>query len=188
MATREPCPGTAVRAAQFDAGSRCVNACCRRPQTGHHIKFLKHALNLAIDWDLLIEKNPASRVPLFNVDNRIEHFLNDAQLERLLTVLRTDKNRNACLVVMFLLSTGARLNEALKATWDQIDQQTRVWKIPASNSKSKRIRSVPLNDSALEVLAQLETKGSCSHVSAVEQENPLALFIKFGVVFADLQT
>ena len=60
---------------------------------------------------------------------------------------------------MFLLSTGCRLNEALRATWGQIDRGNRVWRIPASNSKSKRVRSVPLNDSALDVLAQLDTEG-----------------------------
>jgi integrase len=38
---------------------------------------------------------------------------------------------------------------------------TRVWRIPASNSKSKRIRSVPLNDSALAVLAELPRHETC---------------------------
>ena len=40
---------------------------------------------------------------------------------------------------------------------NQIDKRTHVWRIPALNSKSKRIRSVPLNDSALESLNQLDT-------------------------------
>ena len=59
---------------------------------------------------------------------------------------------------MYLLSTGARLNEALSARWDQVDIDRRVWKIPASNSKSKRVRSVPLNESAIGVLNQLDTQ------------------------------
>ena len=130
----------------------------------HHMKLLKHALNLAIDWGVLTEKNPAARVPLFNRDNKVEHYLDDAQLERLLTVLRTDENRPVCQIAMFLLSTGARLNEALSATWSQIDRENRVWRILAINSKSKRMRSVPLNDSALDVLAQLDTEGKFDHV------------------------
>lgn len=130
----------------------------------HHVKLLKHALNLAIDWDLLTEKNPAARIPLFNRDNKVEHYLDDEQLEKLLTVLRTDGNRPICMVAMFLLSTGARLNEALQATWSQLDRPNRVWRIPASNSKSKRIRSVPLNDSALTVLSQLNTEGTFEHI------------------------
>jgi integrase len=39
-----------------------------------------------------------------------------------------------------------------------------VWRIPASNSKSKRVRSVPLNDVALEVLGEAGTEGRFAHV------------------------
>ena len=124
----------------------------------HHVKLLKSSLNLAVDWGLL-ERNPAARVPLFNRDNKVEDYLEQAELEQLLTVLRTDENRTICLLAMFLLSTGARLNEVLTATWSQVDKPNRVWRIAASNSKSKRVRSVPLNDSALDVLSQLNTEG-----------------------------
>jgi hypothetical protein len=36
----------------------------------HHIKLIRQSLNLAVEWDML-EKNPASKVPLFNVDNKV---------------------------------------------------------------------------------------------------------------------
>lgn len=124
----------------------------------HHVKLLRHALNLAVQWELL-DRNPIARVPLFNRDNRVEHYLDGDQLEGLLGVLRADENRAVCRIAMFLLSTGCRLNEALRATWAQVDRRNRVWRIPASNSKSKRVRSVPLNDSAVEVLDQLGTEG-----------------------------
>ena len=65
---------------------------------------------------------------------------------------------------MFLLSTGCRLNEALQAKWEHIDRANCVWRIPATNSKSKRMRSVPLNPSALHVLDQLDTEGEFDHV------------------------
>lgn len=61
--------------------------------------------------------------------------------------------------MLFLLATGARLNEALQARWEHIDVANRTWRIPASNSKSKRVRSVPLGDAALEVLESLGTQG-----------------------------
>lgn len=136
----------------------------------HHLKLLRHALNLAIDWEMLTDKNPAARIPLFNRDNKVEHYLDESKLESLLQVLLQDENRTVCQIALFLLSTGARLNEALQARWDQIDRQTRVWRIPASNSKSKRIRSVPLNDSALAILKALDTEG------------------KFDCLFVNLQT
>ena len=55
-------------------------------------------------------------------------------------------------------------NEALHAQWSQIDRVNRVWRIPASNSKSKRVRAVPLNDSALDVLNQLGTEGAFEYL------------------------
>ena len=132
----------------------------------HHLKLLKHAFNLAIDWGMLTEKNPAARIPLFNRDNKVEHYLEGAELARLLEVLRTDENHTICRIALFLLSTGARLNEALQARWVDVDVPNRVWRIPALNSKSKRIRSVPLADSAIDVLQQLDSKGKCDFVFA----------------------
>ena len=134
----------------------------------NYVKLLKHSLNLAIDWNML-DTNPAVRIPLFHEDNKKENYLSEEELERLLLVLRTDDNRAVCQILLFLLSTGARLNEALAATWENIDMERRVWRILASNSKSKRIRSVPLNDSALEVLRSVTTQGNFEHVFINQQ-------------------
>lgn len=129
----------------------------------HHVKLIRFALNKAVEWEL-VDKNPAAGVPLFNEDNKIERYLNEEELQRLLIVLRTDANRMVCQIALFLLSTGARLNEALQAKWGQIDRVQRVWRISAEHSKSKRMRSVPLNDSALDVLDQLCTEGKFSNL------------------------
>jgi hypothetical protein len=79
-------------------------------------------------------------------------------------VLKTDSARTVCQLAMFLLATGARLSEATGATWAQIDREHRVWRIPAANSKSKKMRAVPLNDQALAVLDEVGTEGSYEHV------------------------
>jgi len=130
----------------------------------HHIKLLRQSLNISISFDML-ERNPAAKVPLFNVDNKVENYLDDEQLQRLLAVLRSPSSpRSVCQIALFLLSTGARLNEALSAKWADIDRQTRVWRIPAAVSKSRKIRVVPLNDSALDVVGQLETEGKFDHL------------------------
>ena len=123
----------------------------------HHVKLIRRALNLAVEWEML-DKNPVLRIQLYNADNKVEHYMNDDELERLVTVLRANEPPTVCKVALFLLSTGARLSEALQARWDQIDRRTRVWRIPAANSKSKRIRAIPLNDSAIEVLDQIGTE------------------------------
>lgn len=129
----------------------------------HHIKLMKHALNLAIDWGML-DKNPVARVSLFFEDNKIEHYLNDTELERLLTVLHANRNSPVSLIALFLLSTGCRLNEVLSAKWSDVDLDKGVFTIRATNSKSKRLRAVPLNGTALEVLKQLDTPGKFEHL------------------------
>jgi integrase len=119
----------------------------------HHIKLIRRALNLAVEWEF-IERNVLRGVKLLNVENQLHDVASDEQLKRLVEILRTDHNRPVCHILMFLLSTGARLSEALTATWDQVDLEKGLWTIPASTAKSKKSRTVPLNESALWVLAE----------------------------------
>ena len=127
----------------------------------HHLKFIRQALNLAVEWNL-IETNPVSKVKLFHIDNREERLMTDEELQRLMAELnKPDKRRKvAHSVIKFLLFTGARVNEALNARWEDINRNNRTWLIQATNSKSKKRRSVPLNDAALEVLDNLGTDGN----------------------------
>lgn len=122
-----------------------------------HLRLIHFALGLAVDWEL-VDRNVSRRVKLFRVYNRVEYYLNDENMERFLEILKTDSNRSICNLALFLLSTGARLNEALKTKWTDIDFDNRLWRIPATNSKSKKVRSVPLNDTAIEALHQLGTR------------------------------
>lgn len=131
----------------------------------HYLKWLSRAFNVFIDMNEgVLKENPASRVKLFNLDNKMENYLDAEQLEKLFSVLKTDPNRPVCMIIMLLISTGARLNEVLGATWSQINRDTRTWKIPALNSKSKKARSVPLNDSALDIINQLDTEGKFEYL------------------------
>ena len=120
----------------------------------HHLKLIRHALNLAVEWELL-DKNPTTGLKLFNAENRTERLMSDDQLQRLFSALDSDSCRSACLAAKFLLFTGARKGEALHAKWSDIDRETGTWSIEAVNSKSKKRRSVPLNKAALEVLEEL---------------------------------
>ena len=129
----------------------------------HHIKLLRRVLNLAVQWDLLAA-NPLKGIPLFMVNNEVENYLDEDQTQALLEVLKTDANRSVCHILMFLISTGARLNEALTATWKNVSIEGGVWKVDATRSKSKKVRSIPLNDSALWVLEQLLSKGKSAYL------------------------
>ncbi len=113
----------------------------------HHIKLFRRLLNLAVEWEFL-DKNVLRGIKLLNVDNQLHDVADDVQLRKLVEVLHTDANRPVCNILLFLLSTGARVSEALKAKWSEVDLDKGVWLIPAANSKSKRGRAVPLNESA----------------------------------------
>jgi integrase len=52
----------------------------------------------------------------------------------------------------FIVLTAARLGEAQKATWDEIDLDNRVWVIPGVRMKSGKEHRVPLSPAALAVL------------------------------------
>ena len=130
----------------------------------HYLKLLKRVLNLAIQWEILDGKNPAVGIQQYRELNLVENYMDDEQLQRLLAILKTDKNRTVCHIILFLLSTGARLNEALQAQWKYIDVDRRVWRIPATNSKSGKVRAVPLNDSAIDVLSLQDTRDEFEHV------------------------
>ena len=130
----------------------------------HHVKLLKHAFNLAIDWDLLTEKNPAARVPLFNAENRVNNFLDGPALRRLLDVLQTDPNRTVCTVALLSLSTGCRLNEALSARWEDVDLENKLWHISGAVAKGKRSKILPLSETAISAIESLDSKGRSQYL------------------------
>lgn len=135
-----------------------------QPSTQNHfLRLLRHSLYLALDLELII-KNPAAKLKLQEENNHIENFLKEKDLERLMLVLASHPNQRISAIIKFLLATGARVNEALKAHWSDIDLEHRLWKIPASNAKSKRVASVPLSDTAIQVLTQLPTYGQDTFV------------------------
>ena len=128
-----------------------------------HLKLLNRMLNLSVQWQYILS-NPCKGVQQFNVDNRVELRLDDQQLAQLMHVLLTDRNQPICLIARFLLSTGARLSEVLQAKWSHIDRQNKLWKIPAANSKSKKIGTAPLNDTAIDILNLIGTEGKFEYV------------------------
>jgi site-specific recombinase XerD len=129
----------------------------------HVAKLIRRMLGLAVQWEKL-DRNPASRIELFNKDNQIEHYLNDEQLQRLLSVLKTYPAKEVALMCRFLLATGCRVNEAMTAQWSLVDRQNRAWRVSAANSKSGKSRVVPLSDAALDVLDQIGTEGKFDFV------------------------
>jgi len=136
----------------------------------YHAALLKRLGALAVRWNYL-DTNFTKGIQLFHEFNGVENVLNDAQLQKLLSVLHTDSNRPICLLALLLLSTGMRLNEALSAQWKNVSIENRLWTVPRELSKSKRQRNVVLSDSALEIIKQIDRKESDVYVFTNRKTN-----------------
>lgn len=65
-----------------------------------------------------------------------------------------EKDSTSAYVLRFMILTAARSSEARGAIWREFDLDKRMWVIPASRMKSKKLpHRVPLNDEAMEILA-----------------------------------
>ena len=70
------------------------------------------------------------------------------------TVAASQASMSAKLCFRFLVLTAARSGEARGTTWDEIDLEDRVWRIPSQRMKAGVEHRVPLSDEALEVLGE----------------------------------
>jgi integrase len=68
---------------------------------------------------------------------------------------------NSALLLQFIVLTAARYNEGAFSDWDEIDDEEKLWTIPAVRMKGDRPHVVPLPDAAMKVLdAARERYGS----------------------------
>ncbi|MCG7873195.1 MAG: tyrosine-type recombinase/integrase [Candidatus Thiodiazotropha lotti] len=73
-----------------------------------------------------------------------------------LAKLRAKRSCSSVNALEFLILTGTRTTEVLKATWDEIDLDERVWIIPRDRMKNRqRQHRVPLSEQALALLKKL---------------------------------
>lgn len=116
--------------------------------------LLRYGYTLAVRWRLPgIRSNPLLEVKNLRDDNKIERFLSQAQLVRLVDCVKHSDNSMLYYIVVFLLYTGARKREVLDARWEDVDWAQQSWRIP--KTKSGKIRHVPLSSGALQLLQYL---------------------------------
>ncbi|MFW0928371.1 integrase [Providencia sp. VP23HZSY-1] len=75
------------------------------------------------------------------------------QLPKLMQTMRTASiSLSTRCLFMWQLLTISRPSEAAEARWDEINLETKEWKIPAARMKMNREHTVPLSDAALAIL------------------------------------
>ena len=130
-----------------------------------HIALLRHALNLAVEWEML-ERNVLKGFKLLLVNNRVDNYLVEEEVERLKDVLLTDDNRPVCMLLLWLLVTGARASSAMHCKWSDIDMANEVWLVPATDAKNLKPNPHFLNEAALWILRQNAGKLASEYVFA----------------------
>lgn len=134
-----------------------------------HLKLCRFMYNCAKSWSLYDGVNPVSMVPLYSPDNKVQNILSEDELSRLMNVLRTDENKSAALIIQWQFATGMRIGATLAARWENLDRERRILVIPSSIAKSKKTSSIPLNDTAMEILGQLDTEGKFQNLFTNKQ-------------------
>lgn len=92
-------------------------------------------------------------------DVKRDRRLEDGEYGRIMAQIALEQHRSdhsRCLVDL-CIETGARLQELILAEWSELERADHLWKIPASHTKKKKKRSVPLSGKARAVIAELRT-------------------------------
>jgi integrase/recombinase XerD len=120
------------------------------------IRFLKNFYNLLIKEELAAH-NPTEQVNFLRTDESSFQPLTEEEMKRLLNV--PDKTqfpqwRDFCLMLL-LYDTGMRINEAVNLKVDEIDIKARRIVLPATRSKTRKTRLIPISNHVIKLLLEL---------------------------------
>lgn len=140
-----------IRPKDIDQFHRTISA-STPVQANRCIASLRHVFNKAIRWEL-VDSNPVTGTAL-NVEQPRHRYLSDAERMQFLKALDAHVETASTLALRFLLLTGARRGEVLKATWHQFDLHLEVWIKPSAHTKQRRYHRVPLSKGAADILVR----------------------------------
>ena len=127
------------------------------------IILIRYIFNLAIKWETTgIAKNPTAGIPLLEENNKKERYLTGDEANKLIVALQKSENKMLQYIVPMLILTGARKQEVLKAKWEELNFDQKVWRIPTS--KSGKARHVPISDGVIYLLAGVPRFEGCQYV------------------------
>ncbi len=94
--------------------------------------------------------NPAFKQKLKERNQRVID-LTDNQIKELLT-LAEKQSEEFYLVILIAVMCGMRQDEILKLKWEEIDLKNRIIKLPASRTKNKKSRNVPVFETLFKLI------------------------------------
>ncbi len=133
----------------------------KAPATVEKIRItFNRSFELALKWGTPgVRINPVRGIPRLKFSNARDRYLSSDDARRLLKATEASLNPQLRSIVGLLLLTGARKNELLKAQWQHVDVDRKVWFIPTT--KTGKPRHVPLSQVALDIIDQLPRFDKC---------------------------
>lgn len=112
------------------------------------LAMLSKAFSLAVkEWEW-IKENPVSKVKMEKENNERDRWSTKDEEKRLLESSPEWLRE----IMVFALNTGLRKDEILSLEWSRVDLERKT--ILIQKTKNGKPRTIPLNQSALNVLAQ----------------------------------
>ena len=144
-----------------------------RPATvNRELACLKHLFNTSIQRSKFFGDNPVSRVKFLEENNQVERVLSLDEERRLLDVCAPHLKP----LVLTALNTGMRKGELISLRWENVDLNSGIITIEASNSKSKQLKRIPLNSRLRQILLEQRLKTySTGSVFVTDTGKPYAL-------------
>lgn len=118
--------------------------------------MLSRALNVATEEWGWLAKNPMEGIKKFPEPAGRTRFLQDDELERLLTAARLSDNADMEAVIVLAVTTGMRVSEIRKIRIKDVDFELR--KILLPTSKNKKPRLLHIADPALALLQKIKDR------------------------------
>ncbi|MEL4385924.1 tyrosine-type recombinase/integrase [Shewanella xiamenensis] len=125
----------------------------------HCKKLFTHACKLGLK-----DGNPASHfkpADAGGVEKSRERALSVEELKQFFSVAKDNISsfgRDNYLASALLVCLGVRKGELLKLTWQEIDLNLKLWKLPQPRTKSSKAISIPLPDSVVEWFEELQIR------------------------------
>lgn len=104
-------------------------------------------------WRDQAQGNPCKGVPR-NQEEGHERFFSEAEIAALTDALQAYGATSAANCLRFVMLTGCRPGEAMRATWDEFGEPG-YWDKPSAHTKQRKRHRVPLSPAATELIAKI---------------------------------
>lgn len=121
----------------------------------------------------VLPDNPCRGIPRFREGSGKSRYLSLEEVGRLVVAMDKDPAPSVMAALRFMLLTGCRRSNALRARWEHMDLTRRIWFMPMT--KSGKPQYSPLSEECIVLLSQLKSRQASPWVfpSPTDSTKPL---------------